>query len=73
MALKYIEKETAAENVVTKTNIMDICWYHCSMDTFKIVGTVINDFYLNLKLNLKMKPCLNIMQESRLLYLFDDS
>ena len=53
MALKYIEKETAAENVVIKTNIMDICWYHCSMDTFKIVGTVINDFYWNLKLNLK--------------------
>ena len=53
MALKYIEKETAAENVVIKTNIMDICWYHCSMDTFKIVGTVINDFYWNLELNLK--------------------
>ena len=53
MALKYIEKETAAENVVIKTNIMDICWYHCSIDTFKIVGTVINDFYRNLKLNLK--------------------
>ena len=53
MALKYIEKETAAENVVIKMNIMDICWYHCSMDTFKIVGTVINDFYWNLKLNLK--------------------
>ena len=45
------------------------------MDNFEIVGTAVNDFHLKLKeslLVLKMKPCLNIAQESIPLYLFDN-
>ena len=48
--------------------------YCCSMDNFEIVGTAVNDFHLKLKeslLILKMKPCLNIAQQSMPLYLFD--
>ena len=45
------------------------------MDNFEIVGAAVNDFYLELKESLsilKMKTCLNIAQESMLLYLFDN-
>ena len=44
------------------------------MDNFEILGTAVNDFHLKLKeslLILKMKPCLNIAQQSMPLYLFD--
>ena len=49
--------------------------HRCSMDNFEIVGAAVNDFYLELKESLsilKMKTCLNIAQESMLLYLFDN-
>ena len=49
--------------------------HRCSVDNFEIVGTAVNDFHLKLKeslLILKMKPCLNIAQESMPLYLFDN-
>ena len=45
------------------------------MDDFEIVGTSANNFHLKLKeslLILKIKPCLNIAQESMPLYLFDN-
>ena len=45
------------------------------MDNFEVVGTAANDFHLKLKESLsilKMKPCLNIAQESMPLYLFDN-
>ena len=47
----------------------------CSVDNFEIAGTAVNDFHLKLKeslLILKMKPCLNIAQESMPIYLFDN-
>ena len=45
------------------------------MDNVEIVGAAVNDFHLKLKESLsilKMKTCLNIAQESMLLYLFDN-
>ena len=68
-ALKYTGKDT--------TTIRKHCHENkhcCSMDNFEIVGTAVNDFHLKLKeslLILKMKPCLNIAQQSMPLYLFD--
>ena len=48
--------------------------YCCSVNNFEIVGTAVNDFHLKSKflLILKMKPCLNIKQESMPLYLLDN-
>ena len=67
-ALKYLKKDAAG---IRK---------HChqmkkkiSVDNFEIVGTVLNNFHVMLKeslLILKVKPCLNIGQESMPLYLF---
>ena len=61
-ALKYTEKDP--------TVIRKHCHqseHYCTVDNFKIVGNATNDFYLKLKeslLILKMKPSLNIAQES---------
>ena len=49
--------------------------HRCSVDNLEIVGTAVNDFHLKLKESLlisKMKPWLNIAQESMPLYLFDN-
>ena len=67
--LKYTEKDATAIRKHIHEN------KHCySVDNFEIVGTAVNDFHLKLKeslLILKMKPCLNIAQESMSLWLFD--
>ena len=67
-ALKYTEKDA--------TVIRKQCEHYCTVDNFKIVGNATtNDFYLKLKeslLILKMKPSLNIAQESIPLLLFED-
>ena len=68
--LNYIEKGATA--------IWQHCHqneYRCSVDNFEIVGTAVNDFHLKLKESLfilKMKPCLNIAQESMPVYLFNN-
>ena len=66
--LKYTEKDaTAIRKHVHEDKL------RCSVDNFEIVGTAVNDFHLKLKeslLILKMKPCLNIAQESMALCLF---
>ena len=49
--------------------------YCCSVNNFEIVGTAVNDFHLKSKeilLILKMKPCLNIKQESMPLYFLEN-
>ena len=69
-ALKYTEKDA--------TVIRKHCHqyeHYCTVDNFKIVGNATNDFYLKLKeslLILKMKPSLNIAQESIPLLLSED-
>ena len=69
-AIKYTEKDA--------TTIRKHCHenkHRSSVDNFEIVGTAVNHSHLKLKeflLNLKMKPCLNITQESMPLYLFDN-
>ena len=68
--LKYTEKDATA---IRKHFLEDKL--RCSVDNFEIVATAVNDFHLKLKeslLVLKMKPCLNIAQESIPLYLFDN-
>ena len=67
-ALKYTEKDATAIRKHCHQNE-----HRCSVYNFEIVGTDVNDFHLKLKeslLILKMKPCLNIAQESMPLYLF---
>ena len=69
-ALKYTEKDTT---VIRKH--CHQCEHYCIVDNFKIVGNATNDFCLKLKeslLILKMKPSLNIAQESIPLLLFED-
>ena len=69
-ALKYTEKDAT---VIRKH--CHQCEHYCTVDNFKIVGNATNDFYLKLKeslLILKMKPSLNIAQESIPLLLFED-
>ena len=69
-ALKYTEKDATAIRKHCHENK-----HRCSLDNLKIVGTVVNDFHLNSKesfLILKMKPCLNITQDSMSLYLSDN-
>ena len=68
-ALKYTKDVTAIRKHFHDNE------HCCGMDNFEIVGTAVNDFHLKLKESLsilKMKPCLNIAQESMLLYLFDN-
>ena len=67
--LKYTEKDATAIRKHCHENK-----HCCSVDNFEIVGTAVNDFHLKLKeslLILKMKPWLNIAQESMSLCLFD--
>ena len=69
-ALKYTEKDATAIRKHCHQNE-----HRCSVDNLEIVRTAVNDFHLKLKkslLVLKMKPCLNIAQESMSLYLFDN-
>ena len=66
--LKYREKKCDSNQKHCLSNE-----HRCSVNNFEIVGTAVNDFKLKLKeslLILKIKPCLNIAQESMLLYLF---
>ena len=68
-ALKYTERDATAIRKHCHENK-----HRCSMDNFEIVGTAVNNFHLKLKglLILKMKPYLNIPQQSMPLYLFDN-
>ena len=68
--LKYTKKDATA--------IRKHCYQHqhnSRLDNFQVLGNAVNNFHLKLKeslLILKMKPSLNIAEESVPLYLFDN-